>query len=85
MPNVVAQDVVVDDSNDGHTNGTRSPPRENGTDKKDPHSPASARSTPASSSSKKDSEKPNASPGAKVSPKGIAGVGESVKREGILI
>ena len=67
---------MVDDSNDGQTNGTRSPPRENGTDKKDPHSPASARSTPASNSSKKDPEKPTASPGAKVSPKSIGGIGE---------
>ena len=75
------QDLVVDDSNDGQTNGNRSP-RENGIDgssgiKKDPLSPSSARSTPASSSGKKDSDKSRSSPGAKVSPKPMPAIGES--------
>ena len=55
------------------TNGNKSP-KENGTDgagsRKDPHSPASARSTPGSSSGKKEEsgKPPRSSPGAKVSP-----------------
>ena len=72
-------DLVVDDDNidskgnNGMTNngnGNRSP-RENGTtgstgdgSKKDPLSPSSARSTPASSQGKKDEAKTGGSPGA---------------------
>ena len=72
-------DLVVDDDNmdskgnNGMTNngnGNRSP-RENGTtgstgdgSKKDPLSPSSARSTPASSQGKKDAAKTGGSPGA---------------------
>jgi hypothetical protein len=69
----------VDDSNDGQTNGNGNrSPRENGIDgsKKDPLSPSSARSTPASSSGKKDSDKSRASPGAKVSPKPLGALGK---------
>ena len=67
-------DLVVDDDTDSvaknnggnvvNNNGNRSP-RENGNDSKkgDPLSPSSARSTPASSSSKKE-EKTSTSPGA---------------------
>ena len=73
------QDLVVDDSNDGQTNGNGNrSPRENGIDglKKDPLSPSSARSTPASSSGKKDSDKSRSSPGAKVSPKPLGALGK---------
>ena len=80
------QDLVVDDSNDGQTNGNRSP-RENGIDgsvKKDPLSPNSARSTPASSSGKKDADKARASPGAKVSPKPMGALGNTLLTFNIL-
>ena len=79
------QDLVVDDSNDAPaTNGNKSP-RENGTDgvngKKDPLSPSSARSTPASTAGgdRKKDDKPSTSPGAaKTSPpipKGLGALG----------
>ncbi len=77
------QDLVVDDSNDGQQNGNGNrSPRENGIDgagiKKDPLSPSSARSTPASSSGKKDLDKSRSSPGAKVSPKPLGALGKDV-------
>ena len=76
------QDLVVDDSNDAPaTNGNKSP-RENGPDgvngKKDPLSPSSARSTPASNSGgdRKKDEKMSTSPGAaKTSPPTAKGIG----------
>ncbi len=79
------QDLVVDDSNDQPpANGSRSP-KENGGDgggknSKDPLSPSSQRSTPASSKGgAAKEEKPGSSPRNKMSPpvaKGLAGLGE---------
>ena len=80
------QDLVVDDSNEAPaTNGNKSP-RENGTDgsnsKKDPLSPSSARSTPASTSGgggggdRKKDDKQSTSPGAaKITPPAGKGLG----------